>query len=166
MIDVKKSQCGPVVLPSDTCNRIRQFTYLPHITRGGDRRGRCTVTTRLFHQTYTKPETGWQKKYFENCSTIKHCIDSLPITVLEFVIEMQISLATLTLNALKKKIFTYLKLCLATATHNFKWVKITHICQYIETKHLQILLFKHTFRFKYQWFNRFIKQIKNDYSRP
>ena len=24
-------------------------------------------------------------------------------------------------------IFTHLKLCLATATHNFKWVKITHI---------------------------------------
>ena len=24
--------------------------------------------------------------------------------------------------------FTYLKLCLATATHNFKWLKITHIC--------------------------------------
>ena len=25
-------------------------------------------------------------------------------------------------------IFTNLKLCLATATHNFKWVNITHIC--------------------------------------
>ena len=25
-------------------------------------------------------------------------------------------------------IFTYLKLCLTTATHNFKWVKITHMC--------------------------------------
>ena len=25
-------------------------------------------------------------------------------------------------------IFTHLKLCLATAIHNFKWVKITHIC--------------------------------------
>ena len=25
-------------------------------------------------------------------------------------------------------IFTHFKLCLATATHNFKWVKITHIC--------------------------------------
>ena len=24
--------------------------------------------------------------------------------------------------------FTHLKLCLATATHNFKWVKITDIC--------------------------------------
>ena len=24
-------------------------------------------------------------------------------------------------------IFTHLKLCLATATHNFKWVKITQI---------------------------------------
>ena len=24
-------------------------------------------------------------------------------------------------------IFTHLKLCLATATHNFKWVKITHV---------------------------------------
>ena len=26
------------------------------------------------------------------------------------------------------KIFTHLKLCLATATHNFKWVEITHNC--------------------------------------
>ena len=25
-------------------------------------------------------------------------------------------------------IFTHLKLCLATAIHNFKWVKISHIC--------------------------------------
>ena len=25
-------------------------------------------------------------------------------------------------------ISTHLKLCLATATHNFKWVKITYIC--------------------------------------
>ena len=25
-------------------------------------------------------------------------------------------------------IFTNLKLCLATASHNFKWVKIAHIC--------------------------------------
>ena len=25
-------------------------------------------------------------------------------------------------------IFTHLKLCLATGTHNFKWVKITHVC--------------------------------------
>ena len=24
-------------------------------------------------------------------------------------------------------LFTHLKLCLAAATHNFKWVKITHI---------------------------------------
>ena len=28
---------------------------------------------------------------------------------------------------LKTKCSTHLKLCLATATHNFKWVKITHI---------------------------------------
>ena len=26
------------------------------------------------------------------------------------------------------KIFTHLKLCLATATHNFKWGEITHVC--------------------------------------
>ena len=25
-------------------------------------------------------------------------------------------------------IFTHFKLCLATATHNLKWVNITHIC--------------------------------------
>ena len=36
----------------------------------------------------------------------------------------------LTLALLRKfiEIFTHLKLCLATAIHNFNWVKITHIC--------------------------------------
>ena len=38
-------------------------------------------------------------------------------------------------------IFTHLKLGLATATHNFKWVKITHICL-IWNNHI---MFKHTF---------------------
>ena len=37
-----------------------------------------------------------------------------------------------TFNPLSAKvfnlIFTHLKLCLATAIHNFKWVKIIHIC--------------------------------------
>ena len=32
-----------------------------------------------------------------------------------------------TLETLSYLIFTHLKLCFATATHNFKWVKITHI---------------------------------------
>ena len=31
-------------------------------------------------------------------------------------------------NPYSIKIFTHYKLCIATATHNFKWVKITHIC--------------------------------------
>ena len=34
----------------------------------------------------------------------------------------------LTLKALCYIIFIHLKLCLATAIHNFKWVKIHHIC--------------------------------------
>ena len=38
-------------------------------------------------------------------------------------------------KAMEFRIFTHLKLCLATATHNFKWVKITHIC----------LVWEHTF---------------------
>ena len=42
------------------------------------------------------------------------------------------------------KIFTHLKLCIATATHNFKWLKITHVC-YSEAKNVQILMFKHKF---------------------
>ena len=33
-----------------------------------------------------------------------------------------------TLLALSPLIFTHLQLCLATATHNFKWVKIAHLC--------------------------------------
>ena len=31
-------------------------------------------------------------------------------------------------------IFTYLKLCPATVTHNFNWVKITHICLILDKK--------------------------------
>ena len=58
-------------------------------------------------------------------------------------------------------IFTYLKLCLATATHNFKWVKISLLkFVYFETKHLQILMFKHTFCS--HWFHLIIKHIKED----
>ena len=37
-----------------------------------------------------------------------------------------------------------LKLCLATATHNFKWLKITHICLILLQK-FQILMFRHAF---------------------
>ena len=55
--------------------------------------------------------------------------------------------------------FTHLKLCLATAAHNFKRVKIIHICL-----HLQILTFKHTF-FPNNYDFILIKRIKNDYSR-
>ena len=42
----------------------------------------------------------------------------------------QFTLEVLTLEALNQiiRIFTLLQLCLATTTHNFKWVKITHIC--------------------------------------
>ena len=35
-------------------------------------------------------------------------------------------------------IYMHLKLCLATATHNFKLVNITHICLF-ETKNMQIV---------------------------
>ena len=35
---------------------------------------------------------------------------------------------TLSLLRYLTQIFTHLKLCLATATHNFKWVKKIHIC--------------------------------------
>ena len=34
------------------------------------------------------------------------------------------------------KMFTHLKMCLATATHNFKWVKITLIRLISEFKHI------------------------------
>ena len=33
-----------------------------------------------------------------------------------------------------------------------------------ETKHLLILMFKHPFHSQYQWFDRLIKQVKNDNS--
>ena len=62
-------------------------------------------------------------------------------------------------------IFSHLKLCLATATHNFKWLKITHICLICAQKYLQILMFKHTFYSQLQGFGRLIKANKNDNSR-
>ena len=34
--------------------------------------------------------------------------------------------------------FTHLKLCFATATHNFKWVKISHICLIWDQKFLNL----------------------------
>ena len=42
---------------------------------------------------------------------------------------------------LRLNIFTLLKVCLATAIHNFKWVKISRICWIWDYKHLQILMF-------------------------
>ena len=57
-------------------------------------------------------------------------------------------------------IFTHLKLCLATAIHNLKWVKNTH------TRLIWDISFAnpdtHTFCSQYHWFDRQIKQIKND----
>ena len=41
----------------------------------------------------------------------------------------------------KAVIFTHLKLCLATATNNLKWVKTTHIC----LLDLQIVMLKNSF---------------------
>ena len=52
--------------------------------------------------------------------------------------------STLILQSQFILIFRPLKLCLATATHNFKWLKISHICS-IEHKYFQILMHRHTF---------------------
>ena len=42
------------------------------------------------------------------------------------------------------EIFTHLKVCLADAIHNFKWVKIIQILQ-MEVSHFEILLVDFTF---------------------
>ena len=42
-------------------------------------------------------------------------------------------------------IFTHLKLCPATATHNFKWLKITGLFLIWAQIYSQILMFRHTF---------------------
>ena len=48
---------------------------------------------------------------------------------------------------------THLKLCLATTTHNFKWVKITRV--YLTwDQNFQILMLKQSFHSQYQWFGR------------
>ena len=58
---------------------------------------------------------------------LKNC-GLAPWLLLLFVV---VYILTMINNTLSDKvyyiIFTNLKLCLATATHNFKWVKITHI---------------------------------------
>ena len=60
--------------------------------------------------------------------------------------------------------FIHLKLCLANATHNFKWLKITHICliwaQIFANLDVQTHIF---FPIKVIWSTN--KQIKNDNSR-
>ena len=55
------------------------------------------------------------------------------------------------------KIFNHLRLCLATAIYNLKWLKITHI-YLIWDKTFKILMFKQQFHFQYQWFYWLIKQ--------
>ena len=62
-----------------------------------------------------------------------------------------------------KLIFTNLKLFLATATHNFKWVQITGICLICD-KTFAILMFKHALRSEKKWFDPPIKQTENDCS--
>ena len=56
-----------------------------------------------------------------------------------------------------------MKLCVATATNNFNWVKSTHIRSFV-TKHFRRLFFELSFHSQYQWVDQLIKQIRNDYS--
>ena len=53
-------------------------------------------------------------------------------------------------------------LCLATATRNFKWLKITHICLIWAEIFLK---FSHTFHTQKLWFGGLTKKYKNDNSR-
>ena len=48
------------------------------------------------------------------------------LPVLLFVIHLNLEMQTLCPPRYLTEIFTHLKLWLATATHNFEWVKITH----------------------------------------
>ena len=41
------------------------------------------------------------------------------------------------------KLNNHLKLCLANVTHNFKWVKITHICNNLRPNICKYWCFKH-----------------------
>ena len=63
--------------------------------------------------------------------------EHLPFTDQLGRLKVKIYVVLLTSKALNQIIWilTHLKLCLATATHNFKWVEITHIC----------LIWDHTF---------------------
>ena len=56
---------------------------------------------------------------------------------------------------------THLKLCLATTIHNFKLVKITHVCLIWDNKFENLDVFK--FRSKQMRFKLVIKRIKNDH---
>ena len=53
-------------------------------------------------------------------------------------------------------------LCLATATHNIKWVKITHICLFWDQK---FAVWTHNNSLPITVILSANKQIKNDYSR-
>ena len=61
-------------------------------------------------------------------------------------------------------IFTHFKLCLATASHNLKWLKITHICLIWESKLLIFYAYSHIlFPITVIWSAK--KAIKKDYCR-
>ena len=67
------------------------------------------------------------------------------------------------INPFLARIVTHLKSCLGNVTHNFNWWQLL-ILVWFETKHLQILMFKHSFRYQWEWFSLLIKRFKNDHS--
>ena len=75
---------------------------------------------------------------------------------------------TLVLPSWFIQIFTHLKLSLASATHNFKWL-LQVAENYLYLFYLSLKVCKSrcldTSHFQYQWFSRLIKQIKNNNSR-
>ena len=60
-------------------------------------------------------------------------------------------------------IFNHLGLCLATAIHNPKWLKTTYFC--LIWNIYKCWGQKQSFHSQSQWFNRLIRQSKNDYCR-
>ena len=84
----------------------------------------------LFQGLFTGIFRGCGRQTWGSIASIMFFISTFGIGIpLMFLTDLGLGGKFLTLKASTHAIliFTHLKLCLATATHNCKWVKITHI---------------------------------------
>ena len=96
------------------------------------------------HVSETQLQVGKQLNEIKSemlVNRLQHCPSIKPALV-QLTLRGRCDMPPQTLTFLSFEVV--LKSCLATATNNFKWVNIAHVTfVYFDTKHLQILMFKH-----------------------